>query len=167
MARGLIGAGAKVLGGDVNADGLRALSDEIGSDSLSTVRLDISKNAECTAAVATAVRDLGRLDVLINNGALGMGAIRDDHFTKLVSIDEVTPAMWDRFVAVNLSGGLLCKGHPLGATGSSQAVDIIEQLRGTAPEGIQRKDPAVGISACRGGPGAVGAIHVYQRLEGD
>ena len=73
----------------------------------------------------------------------------------------------DGKVAVNLSGGLLCKGHPLGATGSSQAVDVIEQLRGTAPEGIQRKDAAIGISACRGGPGAVGAIHVYQRLEGD
>jgi acetyl-CoA C-acetyltransferase len=72
----------------------------------------------------------------------------------------------DGKVAVNLSGGLLCKGHPLGATGSSQAVDIIEQLRGTAPEGIQRKDAEIGISACRGGPGAVGAIHIYQRLEG-
>ena len=69
--------------------------------------------------------------------------------------------------AVNLSGGLLCKGHPLGATGCTQAVDIIEQLRGTAPEGIQRKDAEVGISACRGGPGAVAAIHVYQRLEGE
>jgi acetyl-CoA C-acetyltransferase len=68
--------------------------------------------------------------------------------------------------AVNLSGGLLCKGHPLGATGSTQAVDIIEQLRGTAPEGIQRKDAEIGISACRGGPGAVAAIHIYQRLEG-
>jgi acetyl-CoA C-acetyltransferase len=72
----------------------------------------------------------------------------------------------DGKVAINLSGGLLCKGHPLGATGSSQAVDIIEQLRGTAPEGIQRKDAEIGISACRGGPGAVGAIHLYQRLEG-
>jgi len=72
----------------------------------------------------------------------------------------------DGKVAINLSGGLLCKGHPLGATGSSQAVDIIEQLRGTAPEGIQRKDAEIGISACRGGPGAVGAIHIYQRLEG-
>jgi acetyl-CoA C-acetyltransferase len=72
----------------------------------------------------------------------------------------------DGEVAINLSGGLLCKGHPLGATGSSQAVDIIEQLRGTAPEGIQRKDAEIGISACRGGPGAVGAIHLYQRLEG-
>ena len=69
--------------------------------------------------------------------------------------------------AVNLSGGLLCKGHPLGATGSTQAVDVVEQLRGTAPEGIQRPDAEAGISACRGGPGAVAAIHVYQRLEED
>ena len=72
----------------------------------------------------------------------------------------------DGKVAVNLSGGLLCKGHPLGATGATQAVDIVEQLRGTAPPDMQRKDAGIGISACRGGPGAVGAIHIYQRLEG-
>jgi acetyl-CoA acetyltransferase len=73
----------------------------------------------------------------------------------------------DGKVAVNLSGGLLCKGHPLGATGATQAVDIVEQLRGTAPEGMQREGAEIGVSACRGGPGAVGAIHVYQRLEGE
>jgi acetyl-CoA acetyltransferase len=72
----------------------------------------------------------------------------------------------DGKVGVNLSGGLLCKGHPLGATGTSQAVDVVEQLRGTAPKDIQRKDAENGISACRGGPGAVAAIHIYQRLEG-
>ena len=43
---------------------------------------------------------------------------------------------------------------------------MIEQLAGTAPEEIQREDAINGISACRGGPGAVGAIHIYQRLEG-
>jgi len=72
----------------------------------------------------------------------------------------------DGKVGVNLSGGLLCKGHPLGATGATQAVDIVEQLRGTAPPDMQRPDAGIGVSACRGGPGAVGAIHVYQRLEG-
>ncbi len=71
----------------------------------------------------------------------------------------------DGKVAVNPSGGLLCKGHPLGATGSTQAVDIVEQLRGTAPEGTLRKDARIGLSACRGGPGSVGAIHIYQRIE--
>jgi len=73
----------------------------------------------------------------------------------------------DGKVGVNLSGGLLCKGHPLGATGATQAVDIIEQLRGTAPPDMQRKDAEIGISACRGGPGSVGAIHIYQRIEGE
>src|SRR2546423_1371909 len=72
----------------------------------------------------------------------------------------------DGQVGVNLSGGLLCKGHPLGATGTSQAVDLVEQLRGTAPEGIQRKDAEIGMPACRGGPGAEAAIHVYQGLAG-
>ena len=69
----------------------------------------------------------------------------------------------DGKIAVNPSGGLLCKGHPLGATGATQAVDIVEQLRGTAPEGMLRADAEIGISACRGGPGSVGAIHIYQR----
>ena len=40
-------------------------------------------------------------------------------------------------------------------------------LRGTAPEGIQRPDSEIGITACRGGPGAVAAIHLFQRLEGE
>lgn len=73
----------------------------------------------------------------------------------------------DGEVAINPSGGLLCKGHPLGATGTTQAVDVIEQLRGTAPEGMLRPDCEIGISACRGGPGSVGAIHIYQRIEGE
>ena len=34
------------------------------------------------------------------------------------------------------------------------------------PEGMQRQDAEIGISACRGGPGSVGAVHIYQRLEG-
>ena len=42
---------------------------------------------------------------------------------------------------------------------------VYEQLRGIAPEGMQREDAEIGISACRGGPGSVGAVHIYQRLE--
>ncbi len=35
-------------------------------------------------------------------------------------------------VVTNPSGGLLSKGHPLGATGLAQCVELVEQLRGTA-----------------------------------
>ena len=35
-------------------------------------------------------------------------------------------------VVTNPSGGLLSKGHPLGATGLAQCVELVQQLRGTA-----------------------------------
>ena len=37
-------------------------------------------------------------------------------------------------VVTNPSGGLLCKGHPLGATGLAQCAELVEQLRGAAGE---------------------------------
>ena len=51
---------------------------------------------------------------------------------------------------VNVSGGLLSKGHPLGATGVAQIIEIVLQLRGKA--GARQVDPAkVGIAHCMGG----------------
>jgi len=35
-------------------------------------------------------------------------------------------------IPVNTTGGVLCRGHPIGATGVLQAVDIVRQLRGEA-----------------------------------
>ncbi|MFV0276442.1 MAG: thiolase C-terminal domain-containing protein, partial [Parahaliea sp.] len=37
-------------------------------------------------------------------------------------------------VVTNPSGGLLCKGHPLGATGLAQCYELTQQLRGTADQ---------------------------------
>ena len=71
---------------------------------LATRHLDISDQRACAASVEATRERFGALDILINNGALGMGAIRDDHMTNLVGIEEITPETWDRFVAVNFSG---------------------------------------------------------------
>ena len=35
-------------------------------------------------------------------------------------------------IPVNVSGGLVSKGHPLGATGLAQIHELVQQLRGTA-----------------------------------
>ena len=56
----------------------------------------------------------------------------------------------DGKVAVNPSGGLLSKGHPLGATGIAQVAEIIWQLRGEAG-GRQVENPKVGLTHCAGG----------------
>ena len=54
---------------------------------------------------------------------------------------------------INTSGGLKSKGHPVGATGVSQAVELVRQLRGEAEEGRQVKDPKYGMSVNFGGFG--------------
>jgi acetyl-CoA acetyltransferase len=51
---------------------------------------------------------------------------------------------------VNPSGGLLCKGHPIGATGVAQVFELVTQLRGLAGP-RQVKDARVGLAHCSGG----------------
>ena len=52
-------------------------------------------------------------------------------------------------IPVNPSGGLLAKGHPIGATGIAQIVEIVDQLKGRA--GARQVDnPKVGLAHCLG-----------------
>ena len=107
LVQALLEQGAKVCALDVDDSGLLALRNTLpdaGSDRLLTKVTDISDFAACERAVADTLDALGGLHIVINNGAMGMGAIRADHMTKPVGIQEIAPAMWQRFVAVNFSG---------------------------------------------------------------
>lgn len=53
-------------------------------------------------------------------------------------------------VPVNPSGGLLSKGHPVGATGCAQLVELVEQLRGHAGE-RQVEGARIGLAENAGG----------------
>jgi acetyl-CoA C-acetyltransferase len=66
--------------------------------------------------------------------------------------------------AVNPSGGLKAKGHPLGATGAAQAVEVYEQLMGKAGE-RQVQGARTALTHNVGGSGATCAVHVFQRGE--
>ncbi len=69
-------------------------------------------------------------------------------------------------VVVNPSGGLVARGHPLGATGICQVVELVHQLRGSAGP-RQVDDAALGVAVNTGGiiSGDVAAIgvHVLER----
>ena len=103
ICKALVENGASVLAADVDGRGLEALA-AATPGSLETRVLDISDPAACAAAVEHARTRFGSLDILVNNGAMGMGAFRSDHMTRLVGIEEIDPAMWDRFIRVNHSG---------------------------------------------------------------
>lgn len=65
---------------------------------------------------------------------------------------------------VNPSGGLKAKGHPPGATGVAQCVEIVEQLRGHACN--QLPNPRIGLAHNIGGPTAVSAVTVLSNERG-
>jgi acetyl-CoA acetyltransferase len=65
---------------------------------------------------------------------------------------------------INTSGGLKSKGHPVGASGIGQAVEIWQQLRGQAgPRQVPNRNLALGLSHNVGATGGTCAIHIYER----
>ena len=70
-------------------------------------------------------------------------------------------------IPINPSGGLLAKGHPVGATGAAQVVEIVRQLRGQAGS-RQVEGAKIGMTHATGG-GISGfdhgacSIHIFQR----
>ena len=65
-------------------------------------------------------------------------------------------------IPVNVDGGLLSKGHPVGATGGSQIRTIVKQLRGEAGD-IQVKNPVIGLIHNIGGVGLYGNVTILGR----
>ena len=64
---------------------------------------------------------------------------------------------------INTSGGLKSKGHPVGASGAGQAVEIWKQLRGQAGERQVPGDPTLGLTHNVGGTGQTCVVHIYER----
>jgi acetyl-CoA C-acetyltransferase len=64
-------------------------------------------------------------------------------------------------IPVNTSGGLKSKGHPVGATGIAQAIEIFEQLRGEAGE-RQVEGARLGLTQNMGGSGASSVVHIFE-----
>ncbi len=64
---------------------------------------------------------------------------------------------------INTSGGLKSKGHPVGATGIGQVVEIWKQLRGEAGERQLSGDPALGLTHNVGGTGQTCVVHIFER----
>jgi len=66
-------------------------------------------------------------------------------------------------IPVNTSGGLKSKGHPVGATGVAQAIEVFEQLRGEAGK-RQVQGARIGLAQNMGGSGASSVVHVFERV---
>jgi len=64
-------------------------------------------------------------------------------------------------IPINASGGLKSKGHPVGATGVAQIVELTEQLRGEAGD-RQVSSARVGLAQNMGGSGGSSLVHILE-----
>lgn len=67
----------------------------------------------------------------------------------------------DGDMPINVSGGLKAKGHPIGATGISQAIEVITQIRGGAGE-RQSNKVDTGLTHNLGGTAGTCVINIFQ-----
>ncbi len=108
--------------------------------------IDIAEVHDCfSIAEIMAIEDLG----LFEKGRGGIASIEGK-----TAIDGEMP--------INTSGGLKSCGHPVGATGVKQAIEICWQLRGEAGP-RQVKDVGMGLSHNVGGSGATAVVHAYKK----
>jgi len=67
----------------------------------------------------------------------------------------------DGKIPVNPSGGLKSKGHPVGATGVAQVVEIVSQLRGDSGD-RQVQGARIGLAQNMGGSGGSSVVHIME-----
>lgn len=68
-------------------------------------------------------------------------------------------------IPINMSGGLKARGHPVGATGVAQVVDIVWQLRHELPKERQVKNARIGMTLNFGGFGNNVVSFILRRVE--
>jgi len=66
-------------------------------------------------------------------------------------------------IPINPSGGLKSKGHPIGATGVGQVVEVFDQLTGKAGARTVN-DAKIGLTQNFGATGASCAVHIFQSV---
>ena len=96
ICRTLASAGAIIVAGDVREELASDVASALTADgsSAEAIHLDVTDTEGAEAAVASVLERHGRIDVLVNNAGTDVTA----------PFDEITPAEWDRIIAVNLGG---------------------------------------------------------------
>mgnify|MGYP003606082628 CR=1 FL=1 len=97
FARAYIAEGASVALADINAEAVAKAAALLGPKAIG-VQMDVTSQASIDAGFASAITQMGSLDILVNNAALFTAA----------PIAEITRADYERLFAVNVSGTLFC-----------------------------------------------------------
>ena len=117
ISRCLAGEGAKIIIASRHQErGERAVAQLVQDGAEARYfRTDVSHEGDCEALVNYAVREFGRLDVLVNNASV---------FPRS-TLEETTEALWDHIFAINLKGPFFTCKHAIPAMRASGGGSII------------------------------------------
>lgn len=132
----------KVVGSDMSAAAARAAYEEAG---VAPDDVDVVELHDCFTS-----------NEILTYEALGLAA--EGEAERLVLDNDNT---YGGKVVVNPSGGLLSKGHPLGATGLAQCAELVWQLRGQT--GVRQVENARTALQHNIGLGGACVVTLYQR----
>ncbi len=124
---------------------VRAAAEAFGQAGIDPGEVDVAEVHDCfTIAELVAIEDLG----LVARGEGGR------------AVEAGETAVGGR-VPVNPSGGLIAKGHPVGASGVGQVCELVLQLRGEAANQVD--GARIGLAHSMGGCGAAATVHILAR----
>lgn len=112
IAGTFVAQGARVIIGDLNADGIGALIGQLGHNYVDGAVIDVRDEAAVERMVGQAFRRFGRLDIAVNNAGVGGFSPIQDY-----PLEE-----WERVIGITLTGVFLCMKH--------EAKHLIEQGQG-------------------------------------
>ena len=144
LTRAFLAQGYKVAGMDLRESALQALRQELPSDRLLTITMDVTKQQDIKDAFRQIVEQLGPPAVLVN--VAGTNLVQDTLLTK--------EADWNRIIALNLTGTFLCTQaalpHMLGQSyGRIVNFSSIFGIRGQARQAVYSASKAGVIGLTR------------------
>ena len=96
-----VAEGARVIVGDVSAEGIGSLIGQLGHNYVDGAEVDIRNEGAVERMVGQAVRRFGRLDIAVNNAGVGGFSPIQDY-----ALDD-----WERVIGISLTGTFLCIKH--------------------------------------------------------
>ena len=113
MTDALLDAGHRVAAVDRDAKALDRLSarhadaKDRTKDGLHPILADLADAEGCERAIAAARARFGAIEAVINNAGIGMSSVRPDAEARAPDIEELTPEIWDGFMAIFVRAPLM------------------------------------------------------------
>lgn len=94
VVNGIVAGGGHAVIVDINLIEAEKAVEELGRENASAYKVDLSNSEEIRKKYAEILKDMGRIDGLINNAGI----------VSTVPFEQISQAEWDRVVAINLTG---------------------------------------------------------------